>query len=336
MTGRWVAAPDWRGALGRVMGLAPGRLVDGSSASDVLEIDGGEVVGLQTPEWAPFVPPQYPQEQSRDDAASPVFDSEPLPAPLDILGAAILRLRLAADAPVAKLAARLTEVTPDGRSWLVTYGVLNLTHRDGHAAPTPLAPGAFNDIELPLYLTARRLRTGSRIRLALSESLWPLLWPSPTRVTLTVDLAGSSLQLPVLASDDASPDFPIPIAPPGRPLTGRGDPDVRRGVTADGMAQFDEVWPLSRTEIAETGTVVERSGVNVALRMRPADPESCQWRASHSVRYARGDWDCRIECRVELAASAEAFELRETVVARRGERRVFEREHRATIPRDLM
>jgi len=111
---------------------------------------------------------------------------------------------------------------------------------------------------------------------------------------------------------------------------------VRRGVTADGVAQFDEVWPLSRTEIAETGTVVERSGVNVALRMRPADPESCQWRASHSVRYARGDWDCRIECRVELAASAEAFELRETVVARRGERRVFEREHRATIPRDLM
>ena len=93
-------------------------------------------------------------------------------------------------------------MTPDGQSWLVSYGVLNLTHRDSHSDPTPLAPGAFYDIELPLYLAARQLRSGSRIRLALSESLWPLLWPSPTTVKLTVDLAGSSLQLPVLDGVD--------------------------------------------------------------------------------------------------------------------------------------
>ena len=337
LPGRWVAETEWPSyAAPRAFSLAPGRLVDGPGEAARLEIDGAGIVGLPTPEWVPFAPPEYPQEQSSDDALSLVFDTEPLPAALDLLGAPTLRLRLAADAPVARLAARLTEVTPDGRSWLVSYGVLNLTHRDGHAEPKPLAPGEFYDIELPLYLTARRLRPGSRIRLALSEALWPLLWPSPAAVKLSVDLEGASLRLPVRAADTAEPDFPIPIRPPGRAASGRGDPVIRRGLDDDGWVRFAEVWPPSRTEIAETGTTLERSGPNVQLQMRPGEPNTCLWRASQTSSYARGDWDCRIASEVEVTSSATTFEVREVVEARRGARIVFRREDTTTIPRDLM
>ncbi|HXQ14072.1 MAG TPA: CocE/NonD family hydrolase [Caulobacteraceae bacterium] len=337
LPGRWVAEADWprTGAATR-FGLAHGRLVAGPGEAARLEIDSDSVVGLQTPEWVPFAPPEYPQEQSSDDARALKFDSEPLAAPLDMLGSPTVRLRLAASAPVAKLAARLTEVTPDGRSWLVSYGVLNLTHRDGHASPQPLEPGAFCDVELPLYLTARRLRTGSRIRLALSESLWPLLWPSPAPVKLTVELAASSLRLPVRVAVGAEPEFPIPIAPPGRAPSGRGDPVIHREVDEDGWVRFEEVWPPSRTEIAETGATLQRSGPNVELRVRPGEPESCRWRASQTSSYARGDWDCRIAVEVEVTASATTFEVRELVEARRGERVVFRREDVASVPRDLM
>ena len=48
------------------------------------------------------------------------------------------RVCVAADQPVAKLALRLCEVTPEGKSWLVTYGLLNLTHRESHEQPAPL------------------------------------------------------------------------------------------------------------------------------------------------------------------------------------------------------
>ena len=48
------------------------------------------------------------------------------------------------------------------------------------------------------------------IRLALSTSYWPMVWPMPQVVTLELDTAGSSLSLPVrkpAAADDSLPAF---------------------------------------------------------------------------------------------------------------------------------
>jgi len=226
-------------------------------------------------------------------------------------------------------------VTPDGRSWLVSYGVLNLTHRASHAAPEPLTPGVFYDVDLPLYLTGRRLRAGSRLRLALSESLWPLLWPSPRPVTLSFDVAGAALELPVRPEPENEPPMPIPPAD-GHASSGPGDPTVARRLTDDGWSEYEEVWPLADSTIKATGTRLRRSGANVAARIRPGEPDSCHWRAWHVVRYARGDWDCAVESEVELTADAETFHLRERLTARRGEDIIFEREHVSDIPRDLM
>ena len=51
-------------------------------------------------------------------------------------------LELSADRPHAFVVARLCDVAPDGAATRVSYGVLNLTHRDSHAEPAPLEPGA--------------------------------------------------------------------------------------------------------------------------------------------------------------------------------------------------
>jgi hypothetical protein len=333
--GRWIAEAAWPPATAPLtFRLAPGRLTTAAPGSATAECRSDAVVGLMTPEWVPFAPPQFPQEQSSDDDAALVFDSDALGGPLDILGHPTLRLRLAASARLAKLAARLTEVTSDGRSWLVSYGVLNLTHRASHAMPEPLTPGAAYDIELPLYLTARRFRPGSRLRLALSESLWPLLWPSPEPVTLTLDLAASSLTLPVRPPGD-EPPFPIPVVE-STPVSGRGDPIIARDISPAGRVSFTELWPASLVTIEDTGTTVERSGPNVEASMDAADPASCRWRAWQSVRYRRGDWDCALAGEVEIHADAAQFHIRERLTATRDGAAVFEREHEAAIPRDLM
>jgi uncharacterized protein len=336
LPGRWVPEPGWPPrTTQRVFGLAPGRLTGGSGEGVVVEVDSGALVGLQTPEWVPFAAPQYAQDQSSDDEQSITFDSAPLEAPVDLLGSPVVRLRIAANAAVAKIAARLTEVTPDGRSWPVSYGVLNLTHRDGHAAPGPLAPGRFYDVELPLYLTGRRLRVGSRIRVALSESLWPLMWPSPTRVKLQVELGASSLRLPLRAPIEPDFPFPIPVLTPS-PSAGRGDAEIGRGVSADGVAKLDERWLPSEGIVSATGTTIERSGANVEARLTPGQPNSGHWRVWQTVRYRRGDWDCQVECEVELTSTVTDFEIRERVTARRAGKVVFEREFGSTVPRDLM
>lgn len=335
LAGRWVAEPGWASlAAVRSFRLSAGRLGDAAGQGIVAHQDHG-VVGLMTPEWVPFAAPAYPQEQSADDARSLIFDSDPLDAATDVFGMPVLSLRIAADRPVAKLAARLCEVTPDGRSWLVTYGVLNLTHRASHATPAPLTPGAFCDVRLPLYLAGRRLRAGSRLRLALSESLWPLLWPSPEPVTLSLDLASAVLSLPLRPATTAEPEMPIAAAP-GQPSSGRGDSQVVRRMLDDGLAEYEEVWQLAAGAIDATGTLVERSGANVEARLHAGDPASGRWRTWHKVRYARGDWDCTLEAEAELTADAATFHIREKLTAKRGEAVVFEREHRNAIPRDLM
>lgn len=53
----------------------------------------------------------------------------------------VCELELAADQPSALVAVRLCEVLPEGASARVGYGVLNLTHRDGHEEVVPREPG---------------------------------------------------------------------------------------------------------------------------------------------------------------------------------------------------
>ena len=59
---------------------------------------------------------------------------------------------------------------------------LNLCHRDGHDAPAPLVPGEPVDVRIAMKSVAYALRAGHRVRLALSTSYWPWLWPSPEPV----------------------------------------------------------------------------------------------------------------------------------------------------------
>ena len=82
------------------------------------------------------------------------------------------------------IAARLEDVAPDGSSTLVTYGLLNLTHRDGHEHPQALVPGRMYRVEIALNDIAQAFPAGHRIRLALATSHWPIAWPSPEMATL--------------------------------------------------------------------------------------------------------------------------------------------------------
>ena len=77
----------------------------------------------------------------------------------------------------------------------MTFGVLNLTHRDGHADPRPMSPGEPTTIRVQLNDTAYAFLPGHRLRLAISTDYWPMVWPSPEPVTLTMH--AGALELPV-------------------------------------------------------------------------------------------------------------------------------------------
>lgn len=135
-----------------------------------------------------------------------MFQTDPLPDTVEILGAPTARLRIAADRPVAMVAVRLSDVAPDGKATRVTYGLLNLCHRDGHAEPRSLEPGERYAIAVPLNGVAQSFPAGHRIRLSISTSYWPLAWPPPEPVTLTVYGGESELELPVRPASEPGRD----------------------------------------------------------------------------------------------------------------------------------
>ncbi|MEX0760123.1 MAG: CocE/NonD family hydrolase, partial [Tistlia sp.] len=120
--GEWIAEPSWPSPNVERRHFRP------SAAGGLAEAmpEAGETlrtirsplgVGLAAGKWCSYaVPGDQPVDQRADDAGSLVFETAPLERPLDIAGDARLELSVAADRPVAMVAARLVDVASDGQA----------------------------------------------------------------------------------------------------------------------------------------------------------------------------------------------------------------------------
>src|SRR5262249_49359831 len=216
-----------------------------------------QTVGKCSGSWVPFGRGgDQAEDQRDDDMRSLLFETPPLDRPIEILGAAIVTLELASDRPVANLVVRLCDVHPSGESLRFSYGVLNLSHRDGHEKPALLTAGQRYRVRIKLNDAGSVFPAGHRIRLAISTAYWPMIWPSPEQATLLI--SGGTLDLPVRlpqASDALLSPLPDPeSAPPEKPtIIRRGDMRIERidrlglelGMHNDSKLQVEEGDPLS-------------------------------------------------------------------------------------------
>ena len=130
----------------------------------------------------------WPGDQRAEDERSLTFTSAPLDEPIEILGFPEVDARDRGRPPDARSSAvRLCDVAPDGASLLITRGVLNLTHRDGHDDPQPLEPGQpLRGHDPHSTRSPSACPPGTALRVAVSTAYWPWVWPSPEPVTLTL------------------------------------------------------------------------------------------------------------------------------------------------------
>ncbi len=143
-------------------------------------------------------------DQRADDARSLTWDLEPPPGP--VVGHPLLRLRVAADQPLASVSVKLGDVFDDGTSALVSRGTLDLTYRDGvHGGPVPLEPGTAYDVEVELDACAYSWDAGQQLRVSVAGSDWPNTVAPPAPVVLEV--LAADLVLPVLEGEPATPSF---------------------------------------------------------------------------------------------------------------------------------
>lgn len=349
--GRWVAEPawpsphtDWRAlGLGERRLLAPGH----EAGREELSFQSPLVTGLFAGKWCSYAAgPDLAHDQRQEDGGALVFDSQPLTEPLEILGAPVLELTLASDQPQAMVAARLSDVAPDGAATRITYGLLNLSHRAGSATPEPLVPGAFVTVRLQLNDIAQHFPAGHRIRLALSTSYWPLAWPAPRPFCLTVWPRGSTLHLPVRsprpAEDAALRPYEPPEGAPPLPTTPLAEPHhdwrVVRELAAD-TSTLEVTNDAGRVRLGaaeDAGATVVGRHATEWYRSRANDYDSVSGETRWVRSLGRGDWQVRTVTTTRLTSDPTHFHLHADLDAYEGEARVFCRTFRRSYPRDCV
>ena len=345
--GRWVAEPAWPSprVTPKHYTLDPGRLAETACPETRVEWRSPQSVGLAAGDWCTFGGDDGPTDQRDDDAGSLTFDSVPLGERLEILGAPVAVLELAVDRPQAFVAVRLNEVLPDGSSARVTYGVLNLTHRASHEHPERLEPGRRYRVRVPLNHVARAFAAGSRLRLAVSTAYWPVVWPSPEPVTLTLFTGASGLELPLrppAPEDERLRPFEEPEGAPPAPYVELHDKRGERTVGRDAgtgeivsavVSEEVELVGAGPCRMEEVGLELEQSSVR-RYRIEPHDPLTARAEVTQRMGLRRGTWAVRVESRVWLSATREAFALSATLEAFEGDVLVRSRSWDVSVVRD--
>jgi predicted acyl esterase len=344
--GRWVVEPAWPtpNLAPQTYWLHEVRLAGHAPSEETtLEFQGAQHHGLAAGVWCPYGRPgDLATDQQEEDGLALSFTSAPLAAPLEILGFPEVRLTLASNRPQALLAVRLCDVAPSGASTLVTWGLLNLAHRESHARPSPLEPGQPYTVTIRLNAIAHRLPAGHRWRVAVSPTYWPHAWPAPAAVTLTLYLGQDSyLQLPVRPSqpqDEAITPFEPPEHAPFLAHRRLRSEARQRTVEHD---LIQEKWIL--VERVEGGLCrLEASGLEFGstdtniYTIVEGEPLSAMVRCDRMVSLGRGDWQTRVETSSLMSADAEQFHVTSTLDAYEGNTRVFTRTWHCTVPRDLV
>lgn len=135
-----------------------------------------------------------------DDAFSLVYDSDPLQAPLVIVGSPKVKLKVRTDTERAVWSVRLEDVGPDGKVALVTGALMNSSQREDRLEPSLVVSGEDYELAFDLHFTTWTFRPGHRIRLAVSNAQFPMAWPAAELITGQVHVAcrQTSLVLPVV------------------------------------------------------------------------------------------------------------------------------------------
>ncbi|HUT50830.1 MAG TPA: CocE/NonD family hydrolase [Alphaproteobacteria bacterium] len=349
--GRWVGEPGWPSSNITPITLAldaSGRLVEGDGAAARLEIASPPETGMTSGNWCAFGSDgEMPIDQRQDDGRSLVFDGEALEAPLEIMGAPVLHLVFDSDRPVAQVIVRLNDLFPDGSSARVSYGVLNLTHRESHEHPSPLQPGKRSEAVVRLNDIAHRFAAGNRLRVAISTAYWPIVWPAPEPATLGIHTGSSSLVLPVRAprADDAAlPAFPPPETGPSTEGKVLRNSTLRRTIerdlpTGDVIYRiYDDGGEFDGAALIHLEDIDLEAGFALFQKysIGEADPAAASGEIVAHALLRRGAWAPELRGRIELRATKDAFIVTAKVSANEGLNEVFAREWRETIPRDLV
>ncbi len=355
MPGRWTADNQWpspnvtstRFELGSPqVGLNP--LLAKAPGTDEVKVHSPQNIGADAGRYFPFGNSgDLPVDQRADDGRAVTFDF-PLDKSIDVLGNAVLRLRVSSPTERGQIYVRLCDVAPDGSSTLVTRGNLNLSSREGRDKAIPMPVGEWTEVEVPLTGIGYRLPAGHALRVAISSAYWPWVWPQPEAEGFTIDVSSSELFLPVRSEDHTvrSADDAVHFDPVQRiePLDVEYPEIGRAGVgRPERLVSTDVVKRETLLEVdpAYGGTRIYPDGLHFdedtieRYWIKWDDPLSARAESVWEVGISRPDlgWSTNVQASTKLSCDSSRFFVESHVKCFEGEEVVFERTWTSEIPR---
>ncbi len=340
LEGQWLGFENWPASdvENKTLYLGTSILCD-AKQNDSISLQSPENTGTQAGEFCIiWLGPEWSLDQRPDDALSTTFDLN-LTEDLHIVGAASLNLKLKSQTLHANLAVRLNDIHPDGQITRVTYGILNLCHRDSNEHPEPLPINEWLDLSINLDEIAYSLPKGHRLRLSISSSYYPLIWPSAQKTSLALDLANCSLSLPLLSkkANQNISFLPSETAP---------------------LADIEELEPafnnrsITHDVVTNTTTtrIIDNYGKNLIKRYDLITKELCEETYSISANdplsatascswlqgLERKEWQIHTETKTTLSSDKNYFYIKASLKAFEKNNLVYEKEWQEKVKRNFL
>jgi len=342
--GSWVGEKQWpspniTSTVLHLSGNNSDASLSDSTSSCALTVSSDQLCGSASGEYFPFTfGPELPDEQSVDDARSTCLDSAVLEEALDIIGAPEFKLQLSCDKPMGFIVARLCDLRPDGTSALITMGVLNLAHRESFEQPSPMNAGEAFTTQFALDQIAYRLPAGHRLRLALSTSYWPFLWPSPEQASLSLTMGQLDLPIKTDTQSDVPVSFPDAVtSEPWQAEELRATSSIREVNTDDATNTVETIIVNDFGEYKDKHHgLINGSVVSERWSIQAGDPLSAKSDITWKQTGGRDSWQWKTEANVRTHCDASTLYVTATLVAYNDDEKIFEKTFSDEIKREYI
>jgi hypothetical protein len=243
-------------------------------------------VGVASGRWFTFGDgDDLPSDQHPDDEQSVCFDGSPVTVETAIIGAprvvvACRRVGEDVETQSGVVVARICAVAPDGSSHLITYGVCNVSAmhdtRSVSSYPATEEDDSTFVVDVVCDYRAFSIPVGWKLRVALSQTYWPVIAPSPAGFE-PLAIVGGACEIPALSDEhitdkwsfsvDTIPELEVLVAP----LATRGlrGGEVRNhligaGTSAKAIRQADSGARL--VQIKDSRIIVESQAVDISAK----------------------------------------------------------------------
>jgi predicted acyl esterase len=248
-------------------------------------------------------------------AGALIVEGATWPNARDFGGISRLVLKVRSTAPHAHVIARLIDLGPDGTAVRMVTGAARLANTEEH------------NVRLDLPAVGWRLLPGHKVVVVLCTDGWPNFWPPPHEAA--VEIGDVKLTMPTIASHSGTPDFEPALKTPNAGVAAlQWLKPVTPPPAADGALVHDAV--SAAHHLTATGTdyvIVSRFAVA---------PDGGRSFKTYHVAFERPGWSIRIDTRLEVSSTPDAYRINWRVAAREGETEIHRTEQTAHIPRTVV